>query len=99
MTMQMKNENDYVELIVEGRIDSNTSGALQEEILTLLEGDKHLVVDFGLVTYISSAGLRVLLMGQKAAVGKGKTMELAHVSEMVMEVLETVGFDKILSFK
>lgn len=99
MTMQMKKEDKYIELIVEGRIDSNTSGELQERILEALEENNHVVVDFGSVTYISSAGLRAILMGQKVASSKGKVMELSNVSEMVMEVLETVGFDKILVFK
>lgn len=99
MTIKMNSESDYIELTVVGRIDSNTSGELQVSLLEELEKTSRLVVDFSEVTYISSAGLRALLMGQKKATALGKKMEISNVSEMVMEVLETVGFDKILSFK
>ena len=51
---------------VEGRLDSVTSSELEKEILSLLQsGESNLLIDFAGLDYISSAGLRVLLMAAK----------------------------------
>lgn len=99
MEICVNNNETDVELVIDGRIDSNTSIELQEQILAAIEGSNHVVLDFAKVSYISSAGLRSILIGQKAAAKKRGVMELANVSDIVMEVLQTVGFDKILTFK
>lgn len=99
MEIQVISGESCVELAIEGRIDSNTSIELQERILEVVEQNEHVVINFSGVTYISSAGLRAILMGQKAASKKRGTMELTNVCAMVMEIFQTVGFDKILTFK
>lgn len=97
MTITKQKENDQTLLEVEGRVDTNTSAQLQAELLAVFQtGVKHLVLDFEKVQYISSAGLRVLLIGQKTAASKGAVMELLHVQNAVMAVLDSVGFTKVL---
>lgn len=99
MTIQCKQEDNVTVLFVEGRVDSNSSGELQEKIADVLQNAQELILDFQEVAYISSAGLRVLLIGHKTASSKNAKMSLRNVSELVMQVLETVGFAKILSFQ
>lgn len=99
MTIQTNKENELTTLGIEGRIDSNTSNQLQDELLQALDSSAQILLDFADVSYISSAGLRVLLMGQKKAKAQKGKMELTNVSETVMSVLETVGFTKILTFR
>lgn len=89
----------YVRLIVEGRVDTNTSPQLQQAILNAFQKSKDVVVDFLNVPYISSAGLRALLIGQKTAASKGGSMKLTNVSETVMEILNMTGFSKILKIE
>jgi anti-anti-sigma factor len=48
---------------------------------------------------VSSAGLRVLLLGEKNAKSAGKTLTLKNVSAEVMEVFEITGFSNILNIK
>ena len=86
----------YMRLMVDGRVDTNTSPQLQQAILNAFQKQKDVVVDFLNVPYISSAGLRALLIGQKTAVSKGGSMKLTNVSDVVMNVLEMSGFSKIL---
>lgn len=86
----------YMRLMVDGRVDTNTSPQLQQAILNAFQKQKDVVVDFLNVPYISSAGLRALLIGQKTAASKGGSMKLTNVSEVVMNVLEMSGFSKIL---
>lgn len=99
MTIETIQNEGATILAIAGRIDSNTSEKLQEVLLSAIDVSNEVVLDFSNVDYISSAGLRVLLMGQKKSNSKNSTMDLTNVSEIVMQVLETVGFSKILSFK
>ena len=79
-------------LAVEGRVDTVNSRELEEAIITAFRSTKNLVLDFGKVTYIASAGLRALLLGYKTAVSKSGAMKLIHVGEEVMDVLRITGF-------
>ena len=99
MTINKAINGDSVTLAVEGRVDTATSPALQAAILEAFQGAKNLTLDFEKVPYISSAGLRALLIGQKTAASKRGKMELIHVSEMVYSILETVGFTDILTLR
>ena len=99
MTINKLPNGDTMTLALEGRIDTATSPALQAAILDAFKEAKNLVLDFAKVPYISSAGLRALLIGQKTATSKGGKMELANVNEMVYSILETVGFTDILTLR
>jgi anti-anti-sigma factor len=90
---------DYIRLMVDGRIDTNTSPQLQQAILNAFQKNKHIVVDFLNVAYISSAGLRALLIGQKTAASKGGSMKLANINATVKSVLDMSGFSNILTIE
>ena len=62
----------------------------------ILGGVKHLELDFKELTFVSSAGLRLLLVIQQNVTGKGGTMVITHVCQDVMHILTMSGFDKIL---
>ena len=73
-----------------GRIDSTTSDAFERALGRAMDaGDRRLVVDFGAVEYISSAGLRVLLVAGKR-VGAG--LVLCALTDPVRQVLDLAGF-------
>lgn len=76
-----------------GRIDSTTSEAL-ERVLTqaLDEGERQLVVDFGGVSYISSVGLRVLLIVAKRLRAGHGTLVLCALGDAVRQVFDLAGF-------
>lgn len=85
-------------LSIEGEINSFTAPELEEVIKNDLNGVKSLVFDFAKVEYLSSAGLRILLVAQKVMSKQGK-MSLRHVNSSVMEVLEITGFSNILEIE
>ena len=85
-------------LSIEGEINSFTAPELEEVIKNDLNGVKSLIFDFEKVIYLSSAGLRILLVSQKAMNKQGK-MVLRHVNHSVMEVLEITGFSNILEIE
>ena len=81
---------------VEGRLDSVTSNELEKEILSLLQsGESNLLIDFAGLDYISSAGLRVLLMAAKKAKTAGGQVVLANLVNNVKEVFDIAGFNNI----
>ena len=92
-------DSGVIVLSVEGRVDTNTSPQLQESILKGFQKVSHLVLDFEKCEYVSSAGLRALLIGQKTANSKKGTMKLIHVPEVMMSVLQMSGFVKLLTIE
>lgn len=73
-----------------GRIDSTTSEAFERALGHALDaGERRLVVDFGAVEYISSAGLRVLLVAGKR-IGAG--LVLCSLTDPVRQVFDLAGF-------
>lgn len=99
MTITKNQSGDAVTLFVDGRVDTNTSPELQKEILAAFQTAKTLTLDLEKVAYVSSAGLRALLIGQKTAASKGGAMELIHVTPTVKTVLDSVGFSSILTIR
>lgn len=92
-----KNNQDTI-FEIEGRLDTVTAPTLEKAISD--EGDSlvSLVLDLKQLTYISSAGLRVLLSAQKRMNSQG-SMKLINVCESVMEILEMTGFADILTIE
>lgn len=99
MTINKIESGDAVTLQVDGRVDTNTSPQLQKAILDAFRTAKHLTLDLTKVVYVSSAGLRALLIGQKTAGSKGGSMVLTNVAPAVKAVLDSVGFSKILTLR
>lgn len=94
-----KNKNDnFLTLKLEGRLDTTTAPQLENELSENLDGVTELTIDFAELSYISSAGLRVLLATQKR-MNKQGSMKLINVNEIVMEVFEITGFVDILTIE
>ncbi len=82
----------------EGNLDTNTAPDAEERLGELLEkGVTKILVDFTTLDYISSAGLRVLLVTTKRLGGTGGSMRLCGLNETVDEVFEISGFSTIFS--
>ncbi len=91
-------KNDILVFAVDGRIDSGTSGILEKELLAFIEkGEKNLLIDFSKMDYISSAGLRVLLMAAKRTGKMGGKTVLCALCPNVREVFDISGFSGIFS--
>lgn len=97
MTIDKALTGSTLTVTLDGRLDTITSPDL-EQSLSDLTGVAHLVLDFAKISYVSSAGLRVLLALQKRMAKQGD-MVVRHVDKMVMEVLEMSGFVDILTIE
>lgn len=79
------------------RIDSSNAAAFEARCAALIaEGPPKVIIDFSGVDYISSAGLRVLLVAAKSAKSKGGALTLCGLRGNVHEVIEVSGFDTLL---
>ncbi len=87
---------DVVSIVPKGRIDANTAPAIEQKLLSLIsEGARKLVTDLSEVWFISSAGLKALLVALKEAKREKGDLLLAGVQAEVREVLELTGFSTI----
>ena len=79
-------------------LDTTTSAEQQQNINVLLEISNHIALDLSRCTYVSSAGLRVMLYSYKVAKSKGGKVVLLGVSDEIREVMSMTGFDKFFPF-
>ena len=98
MTIQKVQNGNELTVCLEGRLDTVTSPDLEKELKALPEEKLPLVLDFEKLSYISSAGLRVLLSTHKIMAAKGG-MKVTHVNEIVREVFDVTGFADILDIE
>jgi len=83
-----------------GRIDSNSSSELERALLGHAgSGETRIVVDLAEVEYISSAGLRVLLMAAKKLQDAKGRLVLCAMPESVRLVFELAGFLPIFTIE
>jgi anti-anti-sigma factor len=83
-----------------GRIDMATADQLRERLIPMVSaaakaGDG-VVLDFSAVDYISSAGLRVLMLAAKEARTSGGRIAVAALQPLVNEIFQISRFDKVL---
>ena len=99
MTIEEIKGESTVQLNVEGRIDAMTANDFQNAILKAFQKSSNVIIDMRNVQYISSAGLRGLMIGHKTASSKGGKFTLINVGEAVNEVLRVTGLDKALNIQ
>lgn len=99
MTIDKKTQGDQVVLALGGRLDTTTAPELQGPLMDALADNPSVTLDFEALDYVSSAGLRVLMMGQKYATANEKKMVIKNVSEEINEVFEMTGFTDILTIE
>ncbi|MDR1397841.1 MAG: STAS domain-containing protein [Desulfarculales bacterium] len=82
-----------------GRIDTITAHQVKSDILSAIDEHREVILDFGKVEYVSSAGLRVLLITHKHAQASGGRQTLRNISPEVMEVFAMTGFTDVLNIE
>ena len=96
--MRTQIEQNYAVIFLEGRIDSSNSPQVRKELEDIIAANSGMepVLDAGELSYISSAGLRVLLQLTKSL---GKPLSLRNVTPEVYEILDVTGFTDILNVR
>ena len=99
MNINITRNEEKTTLALSGRLDTTTFPKLQDILIPEIGDAIHIELDLAGLVYISSAGLRVLLLGEKTAKAKGCRQTLINVSPDVMEVFEITGFSNVLHFE
>lgn len=96
ITKQLNNKE--LTLSLEGELNSVTASEFESVIKNDLGNVESLIIDLAKLSYLSSAGLRVLLVAQKIMTKNGK-MVIRHVNEDVMEIFSLTGFSAVLDIE
>ena len=91
---RIEKEGGDVTVYAEGRIDTNDAPAFGAAMEEALKDATKLIIDCSGLDYISSSGLRVIMLAVKTMDRQGK-MKMINVGEAVYEILETTGFSGI----
>ena len=96
MKFEIKNENEALIGVFNGRLDSAVADQLEKEIQPLMDGaDKNIVLDCTGLEYISSSGLRLFLTLRKEVAKRGGTLTLCHINDDIRSVFTITGFFKL----
>ena len=96
-TTIFEKNGDVLNVKPEGRLDTATSPALEEEVRAQMDGVREIIMDFADVEYISSGGLRVLLALEQTLESQDGGLRLIHVNDNILEIFELVGFMEVIS--
>ena len=91
---RVKDNTLFIDL--EGRLDTVTSQQLSDLLPT--EKRRNLDIDFNFekLEYVSSAGLRILVLFKKEAQATNNKMVIRNINDVIREIFTVTGFDKIL---
>ena len=96
MVLHKQQNGTSLTLKPEGRLDTLTAPLLEEELNTSLAGVTDLTFDFADLEYVSSAGIRVLVIAYKLMHGQG-SLKVVNANEVVREAFSVTGVDNIIS--
>ncbi|MFN7987817.1 MAG: STAS domain-containing protein [Thermoanaerobaculia bacterium] len=100
MNITDERRGDVLVVRPEGRIDTNTSDELDRALVGRIDGGaRRLVIDMGGTDYISSAGLRVLLLAAKKLKGVSGQLVLGAMNPSVRQIFELAGFVAIFAIE
>lgn len=98
MEITKNREGGKLTLALDGRLDTITSQQLEKELRTSIDGVTELIFDFENLSYITSAGLRVVSVAQKVMNRQGH-MKIVHTQPDVMEVFDVTGLSDLLDIE
>jgi anti-anti-sigma factor len=97
--MQISTRDSYGVMIVDmdGILDTSNSGEVGDELVRLVQdGNKKMLLNLEKLHYVSSAGLRAMLLASKLLQNTKGEMRLCNPNKEVREVLELSGFNSLL---
>ncbi|MBN2017905.1 MAG: STAS domain-containing protein [Candidatus Cloacimonetes bacterium] len=98
MEIKQDKHEDIAVIDLIGRLDANTSGELESVLIPMIDrGEKKIVLDFSSLEYISSAGLRLLLLAAKKLRNNKGEIVLSSMKDFIKEIFEISGFTPIFT--
>jgi anti-sigma B factor antagonist len=92
MNVQVRQENGIDVIELEGSLDGKTAPEVREQIRPVLSRAEKLILDLSHVGYLSSAGLRLLLLTYREVTARKGKVVLLGVSQDIKMVMSHTGF-------
>jgi anti-sigma B factor antagonist len=92
MEIDVKKVGSATVAALSGELDSNTAPEAQKQIESMTAADSRLIIDLSRVSFISSAGLRVLLFVYRKVVAGGGRVLLVGISPEIKDTMQVTGF-------
>lgn len=92
MEIQIKRHHDALVAEVTGELDGKTAPELDEVVSPLFQEGTPVLLDLTRTTYMSSAGLRSLLLLHREASAQGTPLVLVGVCREIKDVMVSTGF-------
>lgn len=100
MNVEITQTDNQVMVTLEGRLDTVTSSEFEKKLTPFFAMQSiELTLDCAAMEYISSAGLRVVLMTHKSITAKGGRFIIRNLSNEVRSVFDMTGFSRILTIE
>jgi anti-anti-sigma factor len=97
MEIQTRHVRDVVVVDMIGRLDSRTSGPASTELNKLAQiANCKVLMNVDKLEYVSSAGLRAILVAAKLAQVNGGAVKICRANATVKQVMEVSGFSSLL---
>ena len=97
MNVNIKTEGDISVIEVEGKIDNKTAPEIQNTVLSSTKEKKKVLIDMRKVIFLSSAGLRVLLLLYRQIKSQDGKIALVGISDEIKDVMTVTGFINFFS--
>jgi anti-sigma B factor antagonist len=92
MDIQTDHSRSATVVTLSGDLDSRTAPVVQDAVLPLVTDGSRLIIDLSAVPYMSSAGLRTLLLVYRQAQQQRSAIVLVGLAADVRDVLDSTGF-------
>lgn len=98
MEIQKERIGDATVVTANGRLDGIYSTAFAKEVGELITGEKpKILIDFAEIDFVTSAGIRAVLLLMNKAKATGAVFALCGINEQVREVLDASGLAALLT--
>lgn len=96
MKTEMNQHGTKLEITLEGELDTRSAPELDSKFQDVKASVSEIDIYMDRLTYITSAGLRILLSMEQEMEAKNGSLTLHGVNDDIMEIFEITGFDSIL---
>lgn len=97
MTTEWAWKDKTIVVTASGRVDGTNARDFQSDLEAVIKAsDQAVVLDMENLSYISSAGLRVILLAAKSLQRKDATLTICSLSDPIREIFSVSGFDQII---
>lgn len=99
MEIKIENTGDRIVVSLIGRLDTITVGELEQQVLPLLKAGTDMLFDCNGLEYISSSGLRLILLAHKKLSASEGRLALSNVAPSIKSIFDMTGFTSLLKFE